>query len=179
LHPPSNISTPDLLLRSLASNDVITETGKNQYAASHITYTLAVSGNMAGIKHKYIASPAPIAHLTMKAKHSNVSLSALTLVMPTWLPLPAFLAANSYQNPTEPLHGAFQTAHHTPLAAFEWFPLHPSHFSAFNLWLAAQHDSQTHWFDILPFSQQLCPNLTPSRPRFVDIGGSIGRQCQA
>jgi demethylsterigmatocystin 6-O-methyltransferase len=45
--------------------------------------------------------------------------------------------------------------------------------------MTAQHDSQIHWLDIFPFSQQLCPNLTPSTPRFVDIGGSIGRQCQA
>jgi hypothetical protein len=79
MHPPSNIPTPDLLLRSLASNDIITETDENQYAASHITYTLAVHGNMADINHKYIASLAPTAHLTMKAKHPNVSLPALTL----------------------------------------------------------------------------------------------------
>jgi hypothetical protein len=45
--------------------------------------------------------------------------------MPTWLALPAFLAATSYQNPIDPLHGAFQTPHHTPLTAFRVVPPPP------------------------------------------------------
>ena len=33
------------------------------------------------------------------------------------------------------------------------------------------------WLEVYPFEKDICHNLTPETPLFVDIGGGIGVQC--
>lgn len=38
-------------------------------------------------------------------------------------------------------------------------------------------EGQKIWLDVYPFEEDLCHNLAPETPLFVDIGGGIGVQC--
>ena len=73
---------------------------------------------------------------------------------------------------------AIQPAHNTDEVPFTWIVKHPINFSSFNKWMTASREGQKIWLDVFPFEQELCRDLNPDTPLFVDIGGGIGTQCR-
>ncbi|KAI1414908.1 S-adenosyl-L-methionine-dependent methyltransferase [Hypoxylon sp. FL1857] len=100
------------ILRFLASNDIVRETGEDEFTANAVTRTLARPGFQAGIAHSFMAS------------------------MPCLQELPKFLADTKYANPTDVLHSPFQIAHKTDKLAYVWAMDQPKLMADFNLtWL--------------------------------------------
>ena len=99
--------------------------------------------------------------------------------MPGWQALPGFLAQTKYRNPSDNAHCAFQIGHNTDLLPFIWVLNHPDRFAAFNLWMSAGREGKQIFLDVYPFEKDLCHDLTPETPLFVDVGGGIGQQCVA
>lgn len=52
-----------------------------------------------------------------------------------------------------------------------------SHLANFNHFMTVQHEGDKVWLDEYPFEKELCENVNPEIPLFVDIGGGIGQQC--
>lgn len=105
------------------------------------------------------------------ASHDYVSLC--------WQALPDFLAETNYQNPSDSSHSPFQKGHQTDLMAYEWALRVPSRFNNFMLWMAASREGQKMFLDVYPFEKELCHDVEPQTPLFVDVGGGIGHQCLA
>ena len=99
--------------------------------------------------------------------------------MPCYQQLPSFLASTKYQNPMNPVQSPFQPAHNTDLHPFVWIQSHPVNMGYFIQWMTSQREGQKIWLDVYPFVQNLCQNLDPDTPLFVDVGGGIGHQCLA
>ena len=99
--------------------------------------------------------------------------------MPSWQALPEFLAETRYQNPSDTFRSAFQKGHGTEKPAFEWLMSLPSRFNNFNIWMGASREGQKRFLDVYPFEKELCYDLKPETPLFVDVGGGIGHQCLA
>ena len=96
--------------------------------------------------------------------------------MPPLQVLPDFLEETEYANPSDLLHSPFQKALGTDLSKFDWQKSQPDLSAAFGLWMAAQHDRQLTWLNVLDFTE-LVRGSTAETPVFVDVGGGIGHQC--
>ncbi|KAF2174812.1 S-adenosyl-L-methionine-dependent methyltransferase [Zopfia rhizophila CBS 207.26] len=140
------------LLRHLASNAMIKETGLNEYTATHITQTLAHPGRQACIKHCFDDCG------------------------PCYQEMPAYLQKTGYRNLTDSYHTVWQDAWHTKESLFEWMMGHPKNFENFNLFMATRRENQTTWIDRYPVKGE-ATGLSPERALFVDVGGGIGHQC--
>ncbi|KAI0839150.1 S-adenosyl-L-methionine-dependent methyltransferase [Hypoxylon sp. FL0890] len=140
------------ILRFLASNDLIRETGEDEFTANAVTRTLARPGFQAGIAHSFKAA------------------------MPCLQETPKFLAETNYANPTDVLHGPFQIAHKTDKPAYAWAMEQPQLMADFNLWMTEQHRGQRTWLDVFDFAQHV-GDSTANTLLFVDVGGGIGQQC--
>ena len=97
--------------------------------------------------------------------------------MPAWHALPQFLADAGYNSPLDSADTPFQKAHHTEQVAWVFTTNDPSRIEPFNLWMAAGREGQQIFLDVYPFEKELCHNLEPDTPLFVDVGGGIGHQC--
>ncbi|KAI1128578.1 S-adenosyl-L-methionine-dependent methyltransferase [Nemania abortiva] len=140
------------ILRFLASNDLITETREDTYAASAITRTLARPGFRAGIAHSF------------------------SVTMPCLLQIPGFLSGTGYTNPTDVLHSAFQIAHKTDKPAYVWAMEQPRLMADFNLWMTEQHLGSRTWLDVFDVSSH-AKGSSADTLLFVDVGGGLGQQC--
>ncbi|KAI6087974.1 S-adenosyl-L-methionine-dependent methyltransferase [Hypoxylon rubiginosum] len=140
------------VLRFLASNDIITETGEDLYMANGVTGTLACRGFQAGIAHTFYAT------------------------MPCLQATPKFLADTGYQNPADVLHSPFQVAHNTDKLAYVWAMEQPKLMADFNLWMTEQHQGQKTWLDVFDLAGHL-EGSSSDTLIFVDIGGGLGQQC--
>lgn len=101
--------------------------------------------------------------------------------LPAWVAMPQFLHDTNYQNPIDPRHTAFQQAHATPLAAFEFAMTRPDLFADFSKWMALQRHDQPTWLDVFPLERisQAAKTIELSQPVFIDVGGGVGHQCTA
>ncbi len=97
--------------------------------------------------------------------------------MPAWHALPEYLADAGYNSPMDNTNTPFQKAHHTEQAAWVFLTRDPSRIAPFNLWMAAGREGQQIFLDVYPFEKELCRDMEPETPLFVDIGGGIGHQC--
>ncbi|KAI1370106.1 S-adenosyl-L-methionine-dependent methyltransferase [Hypoxylon crocopeplum] len=140
------------ILRFLASNDMITETGEDTFMANGVTRTLARPGFRAGIAHTFLA------------------------IMPCLQATPQFLADTSYVNPTDVLHSPFQIAHKTDKPSYAWAMGQPKLMEGFNLWMTEQHQGQRTWLDVFDFAGHVGGSSVDTLV-FVDVGGGIGQQC--
>ncbi|MCJ1354648.1 MAG: hypothetical protein MMC33_004637 [Icmadophila ericetorum] len=158
---PILLSTGQRLLRFLASNAIVKETGPDSFAASHITKTLAIPGVKGGINHNF------------------------DTMLPCYQALPEHLRSTSYRNPTDGANCAFQLGHHTDLPAFAWLPSHPSNLHNFMQWMTGHRIGYGSWLDVFPVEKELLrlgdgdDDTDPNLAVFVDVGGSIGHQCVA
>ena len=98
--------------------------------------------------------------------------------MPAWQKLPKFLAATKYENPADSANCAFQPGHNTDQHPYKWFSEHPEEQHNFNVFMMEKYEGTKTWLDGFPF-EELCHNLSPKTPLFVDVGGGVGHQCQA
>ena len=96
--------------------------------------------------------------------------------MPAWQCLPKFLKDTSYENPSDMMHTPFQIGHNMNQPAFVWAMSQPQRVQNFNLWMAATHQGQKSWLDVLPL-ETLFHGSKEGTYLFVDIGGGIGHQC--
>ncbi|KAI1387231.1 S-adenosyl-L-methionine-dependent methyltransferase [Hypoxylon trugodes] len=140
------------VLRFLASNDIIQETGEDEFTANAVTRTLARPGFKAGIAHTFM------------------------VVMPCLQETPKYLADTRYANPTDVFHSPFQIAHKTDKPSYVWGMEQPELMANFNVWMAEQHLDQKTWLDVFDFAQHV-GNSADDSLIFVDIGGGMGQQC--
>lgn len=89
--------------------------------------------------------------------------------------LPEFLAENNYQNPHDSANSPLQRGHRTDQPPWVWLSEYPSRLAIFNLWVGASREGEKGFLDVFPF-EELCHDLKPDTPLFVDIGGGIGHQ---
>ncbi|KAJ4393747.1 hypothetical protein N0V93_002962 [Gnomoniopsis smithogilvyi] len=145
------------ILRFLASNDLIAETGEDEFTASAVTKTLARPGFQAGAMH------------------------AFEVGAPCFLATPQFLKDTKYKNPDNVVHSPFQVAMSTDKPAFVWAGEHPELLSQFNLWMSELHDGQKNFLDVFDLPAYVNKGAVATGdgnvPMFVDIGGGIGQQC--
>ncbi|KAI1169709.1 S-adenosyl-L-methionine-dependent methyltransferase [Nemania sp. FL0916] len=140
------------ILRFLASNHLISETGEDIYAANNVTHTLARPGFRAGIAHSF------------------------QVTMPCLMQIPDFLNSTGYTNPTDVLHSAFQVAHKTNKPAYVWAMEQPKLMADFNLWMTEQHLGSRTWLDVFDVSSH-AEGSSADTLLFVDVGGGLGQQC--
>ncbi|KAJ5384780.1 O-methyltransferase family 2 [Penicillium concentricum] len=154
-------ASPPLLeriLRYLATEDVIKESGVNEYTANSITHVLADSKGEALIYHGF------------------------DTIGPVVQAMPAFFAENSYQDVTVNTNTPFQKAHNTKLTSFEWLVQQPKHFENLQKIMTALQGSEwTEGFDLFINDAHKVPfkvsSAAPEEPFFVDVGGGHGHQC--
>lgn len=99
-------------------------------------------------------------------------------MLPCYQALPDFLAEHEYQNPDDSEHGPFQKGHHVDIPVWMWATQNPALFNYFNQFVGASRESQNTFLDAFPFEKELCHDVKPDTPLFVDVGGGIGHQCQ-
>ncbi|KAJ5540927.1 S-adenosyl-L-methionine-dependent methyltransferase [Penicillium frequentans] len=166
------------ILRYMTSFDMIAESGPDSFKASTKTKSLATPGFQAAIKHQ-LSWPQRPAYLcdTMV----NTIRFSFEAQLPAWVAMPKFLHDTNYQNPIDPRHTAFQQAHATPLAAFEFAMTRPELFADFSKWMALQRHDQPTWLDVFPIERisQAAKTIELSQPVFIDVGGGVGHQCAA
>ncbi|KAI0394397.1 S-adenosyl-L-methionine-dependent methyltransferase [Xylariaceae sp. FL0594] len=147
------------ILRFLASNDLIKETGEDAYAANNLTHTLARPGLRAGIAHSFMVT------------------------MPCLQHLPDFLKDTGYKNPSDVFHSAFQLAQKTDQPAYVWAMQQPELHANFSLWMTEQHLGSSTWLDVFDVpshaeKQKGAVGEKADAILFVDVGGGLGQQCE-
>ncbi|KAJ5389685.1 S-adenosyl-L-methionine-dependent methyltransferase [Penicillium cataractarum] len=145
------------LLRYLASNSMIKETGLNEYQANKNTHILADEKGEAMVYHGFDF-------------HGPI-VSAM----------PEFFKENNYQDIDSTTNTPFQKAHNTTLSSFEWFVQHPKHFESLQKVMTVLEGAEwTVGFDHLDLAAKAVPSISPrpsEKPFFVDVGGGHGHQC--
>lgn len=136
------------LLRYFAGHRLVTEVGKDRYAASQHTRALADAG---------IASTLEFFH-----KISN----------PAFHVLPEFLEENGYQSPSNGI-SAFHKSAKTDLNFFVWAKKDPAVLKLLQRVISVHKEGD--WLSAIPFAEAIAS--TPrDRKVFVDINGNIGLQ---
>jgi demethylsterigmatocystin 6-O-methyltransferase len=97
---------------------------------------------------------------------------------PAYAATPAFLAACSYQNPTDLHDTPFNTPWATKLPLWDWLSEHPEHRAHFNRFMYAQRSSVKDCFSTLNLEEDVL-GWPAEKPLFVDVGGGTGQQCIA
>lgn len=137
------------ILRYLAANRLIQETGHDHYVASRATHALA---------DPRIAGPMRFFHAV-----SN----------PAFQALPDFLKETGYQNRPAGSASALQRGLSTDLGLFPWLKQHPDVLRDFQSLMGVPKEGNS--LDVISFDDDL--SAERERPAFVDIGGNIGQQC--
>ncbi|KAH8432484.1 uncharacterized protein LDX57_010121 [Aspergillus melleus] len=150
---------PDLLgrvLRYLAAQDLIQETGVEEFTGNATTKFLADKGTDAVISHGFHVA-GPVLQVT-----------------------PTYLAETNYQDLSDKNKTPFQKAFNTDLPAFAWLAEHPKHMeNGQQAMVSTQSGEWVQGFDLMDdAATTFIKSRQPSsdRPFFVDVGGSYGHQ---
>ncbi|KAJ6161443.1 Winged helix-turn-helix transcription repressor DNA-binding [Penicillium chermesinum] len=108
LAKPSNscLEFMERVLRYLAANLMIQETGVNEYRANNVTYVLA------------------------DPRGEGIAYHGFDVFGPVIQVMPNFFAENKYQDITSNINTPFQKAFNTQLTCFEWLVQNPKHFES-------------------------------------------------
>ena len=93
--------------------------------------------------------------------------------------LPGFSALNNTLKDPSSARTAFQNHFNTDLTYYEWAETHPLEKNAFHHFMEEHQTNLPHWLDVFDFAAEIGPGLQDGDTAFVDIGGSIGQQCEA
>ena len=97
--------------------------------------------------------------------------------------LPLFLEETKYQNPTDHLNCAFQSAFGVKTGYFPWVtaPEQSRYLEKFNLWMIGQREGRASWLDIFPINEQLGSEFSGKTDSvmLVDVGGGLGHEVEA
>ncbi|KAE8152671.1 S-adenosyl-L-methionine-dependent methyltransferase [Aspergillus avenaceus] len=152
-------ASPELferILRYLASNNMVTETGPGTYKANETSHALADPSAKAFAEY------------------------AFDQAGPIIQAYPSFFAETKYQDITQDNNTPFQKAFNTKLNNFAWLAEHPEHFAALQKMMSALGSSD--WTAGFNSFDRATKAVTGSRqgserPFFVDVGGGYGHQC--
>lgn len=93
--------------------------------------------------------------------------------------LPGFAALNNTLKDPNTTRTAFQNSFDTDLTYYQWAETHPLEKNAFHHFMEEHIANLPHWLDAFDFRDEFGAGLTDDDVAFVDIGGSIGHQCEA
>ncbi|PLB48528.1 putative O-methyltransferase [Aspergillus steynii IBT 23096] len=144
------------ILRYLASNNLIKQTGVEEFAANQVTQIFTGKGAEA------------------------VTSQAFNVVGPVLQVVPPFLAETNYQSISVKTKTPLQKAFNTELSAFEWLAQNPEHMQ--NAQLAMVSNQASNWarnfklLDDAVHEFMECSQPSSDRPFLVDVGGGYGHQ---
>lgn len=86
------------------------------------------------------------------------------------------LQGNGFQNPTDPMHAAFQIVHKHEGHAFQWYSAKPERLSQFQNHMSGYSLSREKWMGIgcVPLDEVLGKDVEPNEVLLVDVGGGTG-----
>ncbi|CAK3912809.1 o-methyltransferase [Lecanosticta acicola] len=142
------------LLRYLASESLIQQVDEDSFKASRKTFIYAEYGTDSLIRCQ-------------------------TLVFaPFFNGIPAFFAANGYQNITDGKETVWQHSFGTDLGMFDWIRERPEELRVLHEVMQASRADQPSWVEKVPLDAIL-GNSNSDRTLFVDIGAGTGHQSMA
>ncbi|KAL8798877.1 MAG: hypothetical protein Q9182_006307 [Xanthomendoza sp. 2 TL-2023] len=94
--------------------------------------------------------------------------------------MPAWLAQNNYQNPTDISHTPFHRAYGTAEELFAFLTRRPQYSEPFHLWMTAFDEGRTSWLTFYPVIKlQYGARKDSDAVLFLDIGGGMGHEASA
>lgn len=104
---------------------------------------------------------------------STISFDVLS---PNWNNLPAYLAKNKYQNPTDAMNAAFHGAHDSKDHFIQFLGTKPDFQRSFQTYISGFNEGRGSWTDFYPVEKELAAGAKedPNAIMFVDIGGGTG-----
>lgn len=138
------------IARYLAANRLISETGKQTYAANTATERLVDEAFEGGMEFFYVVSN--------KSAHE----------------LPNWLEQHKFQNlqGSEGGRNVFQQTHGVDLELYPWLKTQPAMLKSFQNLMRLPRYSE--WLSVVQFEK---PARSDAKA-FVDVGGNVGHQCQ-
>ncbi len=158
------------LLRHLTANHMLQEPSPGVFKPTSFTFAL-----LEPIFGEWINLLCASSH-PQKALNAN-SQSSYDVMIPCFHTMPSYLAKASYQTPTDPTNGIFQSTKGWEGDLFQYFAAHPREGHTFNQSMGGVMAQQASWLDIFPY-YTLLDSSDPTLPFLVDVGGNIGHDME-
>ncbi|GAP91478.1 putative O-methyl transferase B [Rosellinia necatrix] len=140
------------VVRFLSAIGAVDESGKNQFAANHVTRNLTESVVEAGLSHYFS---------TAARQYQS---------------LPDYLQETGYKNPSDDTKTAFGLAFGISQSPYAWFANNPAELAYFNAYMALRRESGRTWLSVYPVVSEAV-DWPSDKGLYVNIGGGIGHQC--
>ncbi|CAD6587022.1 MAG: hypothetical protein ASARMPREDX12_002571 [Alectoria sarmentosa] len=146
------------LLKHLAAMGSIYETGSNEYV------------------------PTPLSKALKEPIYRDAYPTMFDLSGPSFFALPEYLSKSQYQNPDNPIDGAFQLGHGTKNHLFEYVSQRPECSTQFQNHMAGYRTGRPSWMDpnFYPVEENLVEGTSTEHDAvfIVDVGGGKGHDLQ-
>ena len=107
---------------------------------------------------------------------SNTDRSSFEFATPAWNQIPAFLKANGYRNPVDPLDAAVQRAFNSKKHFFD-IMVDQNVLEMFQDAMSSYREDRAEFLDVFPAKEQLIQECDGSgKVLFVDVGGGRGQE---
>jgi len=141
------------LLRYIAGQHFIDQTGDSTYALTHYSRALA------------------------DPRLNHIFIFGSRFISPVFSNFPKFAADTNYQNPTNLLESNYQNRYGPGSSVFAIFKDDPELGTAFNDSMMSFALNKTSWTDIYPIDQ-IVSELKEGKPLVVDVGGGVGHDLE-